>query len=195
MTFKYTFLTFFIVSLIVKIYLSFRQSKTVKALSNSVPERFTDSINLDDHQKAANYTIEKQRLARFSSVVDFALLFSFLFLDGFKLILDFVSNFSISPIFVGIFFIYMVILITNILELPFSLYKTFVLENKYGFNKMTFKLWCFDLLKSTIIGLIFMTPILYLLLFFFENLSSLWWFYSWAFAIMALFLNILHPLF
>ena len=135
MTFKYTFLTFFILSLIVKIYLSFRQSKTVKALSNKVPERFNDSINLADHQKAANYTIEKQRLARFSSVVDFGLLFTFLFLDGFKLILGFVSNLSISPIFVGIFFIYMVILITNIIELPFSLYKTFVLENKYGLIK------------------------------------------------------------
>ena len=163
MTFKYAFLTFFILSLIVKIYLSFRQSNTVKALSNSVPERFSSSINLADHQKAANYTIEKQRLARFSAVVDFALLFSFLFLDGFKLILDFVSEFSISPILVGIFFIYVVILITNIIELPFSLYKTFVLENKYGFNKMSFKLWCFDLIKSTVIGLIFLTPVLYLL--------------------------------
>ena len=77
MTFKYAFLTFFILSLIVKIYLSFRQSNTVKALSNSVPERFSNSINLADHKKAANYTIEKQRLARFSAVVDFALLFSF----------------------------------------------------------------------------------------------------------------------
>ena len=79
MTFKYTFLTFFILSLIVKIYLSFRQSKTVKALSNSVPERFTNSINLADHQKAANYTIEKQRLARFSSVVDLLCYFLFVF--------------------------------------------------------------------------------------------------------------------
>jgi len=196
MTFKYAFLTVFILSLIVKIYLSFRQSKTVKALSISVPERFTNSINLADHQKAANYTIEKQRLARFSSVVDFALLFSFLFLDGFKLILDFVSNFSISPIFVGILFIYVVILITNIIELPFSLYKTFILENKYGFNKMTFKLWCFDLVKSTIIGLIFMTPILYLLLFFFENLSSLWWLYSWVLIVItAVFLQFIAPTF
>ena len=61
---------------------------------------------------------------------------------------------------------------------------------------MTFKLWCFDLLKSTIIGLIFMTPILYLLLFFFENLSSLWWFYSWALIVItAVFLQYIAPTF
>ena len=60
---------------------------------------------------------------------------------------------------------------------------------------MTFKLWCFDLLKSTIIGL-FMTPILYLLLFFFENLSSLWWFYSWALIVItAVFLQYIAPTF
>ena len=90
----------------------------------------------------------------------------------------------------------MVILITNIIELPFSLYKTFVLENKYGFNKMTFKLWCFDLIKSTVIGLIFMTPFCIYVMYFFENLSSLWWFYSWLLIVItAVFLQYIAPTF
>ena len=88
----------------------------------------------------------------------------------------------------------MVILITNIIELPFSLYKTFILENKYGFNKMTIKLWCFDLLKSTVIGLIFLTPVLYLLLYFLKTFHLYGGSIHGLLIVITAVFNILHPL-
>jgi STE24 endopeptidase len=161
-------------------WLSIRQVKHVKHCRNTTPEAFAEKISLQEHQKAADYTISKEKLGNFELLLSTTLLFIWTLGGGLELTDQFIRSFQLSPIVSGILFILLIGLISSLLDLPLGLYKTFVLEEKFGFNRTTAKLWFFDMIKSTLLGLIIGVPLIMVILWLMGSAGAYWWFYAWA---------------
>jgi len=115
--------------------------------------------------------------------------------SGFFGVLDsWIASVGVGIYLQGVIFVFVLSFIFTVLDLPFSLYSTFVIEEKFGFNKMTFSLWVKDFIKSTLIGLIIMTPLLMGLFWFMDSAGELWWFYAFVFiAFFQFILMYLYP--
>lgn len=179
------FLFFFIVSTIGQLYLSIRQSKAVLAHRNQVPEAFIHSIDLAMHQKAADYTLAKQRLARYEILFQALLLWLFTLGGGLDVLARIVQLWTSSSILQGILLIALFGLINIILSWPLAWYRSFKLEAGFGFNKMTFATFITDQIKSIILAIIIGFPLLYIILTIMQtmlasaSLKHIWWFAVW----------------
>ncbi len=173
-----------VASLLVKFWLSSRQIRHVAQHRNAVPAAFASQITLAAHQKAADYTIAKSRLGLIDMALGAAVLLAWTLLGGLSAL-----NQAVTPWFAGwggptvqqIALLMVFMVIGSVIDLPLTLYQTFVLEERFGFNKMTFKLWLVDLLKSSLIGLVIGLPIIALILWLMGAAGSLWWLWAWAF--------------
>ncbi len=169
------------------------QSQIKKNTKN--PSKIINSI-MDEKtfKKASEYSLTKSRFSIFSSIFSAAFLL-ILILSGFIGWLEsFVSVLGFSSNTNGIIYIFTVSLIFSVFSIPFSIYSQFVIEEKYGFNKMTLKLFFTDILKSLIISAILMVPLLYLLFWFMSSTGSLWWIYAFiGFSLFQLFLMVIYP--
>ncbi|MEC7183501.1 MAG: M48 family peptidase, partial [Bdellovibrionota bacterium] len=148
------FLFFVFSRYIIGHYLDTRNKRYVLKNRNEVPEKFKDQISLVEHQKAADYTIAKINSSNIFSVINTAVLLGWTYFGGLDGLDKFVRSFSLTPTnqalaFMGFFF-----LISMVLSLPESLYSTFVLEEKFGFNKTTPKVFVMDMLKGIILTLV-----------------------------------------
>ena len=175
------FLFFVFSRYIIGHYLDTRNKRYVLKNRNEVPEKFKDQISLVEHQKAADYTIAKINSSNIFSVINTAVLLGWTYFGGLDGLDKFVRSFSLTPTnqalaFMGFFF-----LISMVLGLPESLYSTFVLEEKFGFNKTTPKVFVMDMLKGIILTLVLGTPLLLGTLWIMAELSSNWWIYAWTF--------------
>ena len=178
-----TFTYLFIIALISGVFLQWRLSvrhiRHIKANRDAVPDEFADKIPLDAHRKAADYTCAKTH-ARLLELVVSSLLLLIWTLGGALDILDSVIRpYQLSTLWTGTVFILAVILISSLLDLPLSLYRTFRLEQRFGFNKMTPKLFINDLLKNALLALVIGTPLIMLVLWFMGNSGAWWWLYVW----------------
>ena len=178
-----TFTYLFIIALISGVFLQWRLSvrhiRHIKANRDAVPDEFADKIPLDAHRKAADYTCAKTH-ARLLELVVSSILLLIWTLGGALDILDSVIRpYQLSTLWTGTVFILAVILISSLLDLPLSLYRTFRLEQRFGFNKMTPKLFINDLLKNALLALIIGTPLIMLVLWFMGNSGAWWWLYVW----------------
>ena len=178
-----TFTYLFIIALISGVFLQWRLSvrhiRHIKANRDAVPDEFADKIPLDAHRKAADYTCAKTH-ARLLELVVSSILLLIWTLGGALDILDSVIRpYQLSALWTGTVFILAVILISSLLDLPLSLYRTFRLEQRFGFNKMTPKLFINDLLKNALLALIIGTPLIMLVLWFMGNSGAWWWLYVW----------------
>ena len=178
-----TFTYLFIIALISGVFLQWRLSvrhiRHIKANRDAVPDEFADNIPLDAHRKAADYTCAKTH-ARLLELVVSSLLLLIWTLGGALDILDSVIRpYQLSTLWTGTVFILAVILISSLLDLPLSLYRTFRLEQRFGFNKMTPKLFINDLLKNALLALVIGTPLIMLVLWFMGNSGAWWWLYVW----------------
>ncbi len=169
-----------VLGLMVKFWLATRQSRHVAAHRGSVPSPFTSQVSLTAHQKAADYTLAKSRVGLIEMSLGAALLLAWTLLGG----LDALNLALLRAMGPGLVqqlaLILAFALIGALVELPLSLYQTFVLEEKFGFNKTTLRLWLVDLLKSTLIGAAIGLPIVALILWVMGALGSLWWLWAWA---------------
>ncbi len=146
---------------------------------NKVPDAFKKNISLKDHQKAAHYAIEKSELGIKDTIVQaFTLLL--LTVGGFISVISQLYNEVTSPLLKDVAIILSVMLITSLIDLPFNYYKTFRIDEKFGFNRMTKKLFFTDLYKQIILGLCLGLPILFIALWMLKNAGDYWWFYLWA---------------
>ena len=171
-----------------------------KPLSN-LPESIKKVYSEDTHEKSFLYTKDRTHLSIISTIFSSVLLFVVIYfslLGNFDLYLrDFFESIYIR----SCVFIIGVSLVFSILSLPFSLYSTFVIEERHGFNKTTFKLWLIDLLKSSILSLIILTPLLCFSVYFIENFSKNWWVYvfilvaSFQIVLMLIFPTFIAPIF
>ena len=159
--------------------LSVRHIRHIQANRDAVPENFADRIPLDAHRKAADYTCAKTRAGLAELGVSSLLLLIWTLGGGLDLLDTIIRTYHLPGLWAGTVFILALMLIASLLDLPFSLYRTFSLEQRFGFNKMTLKLFISDLLKNMLLGLAIGTPLIMLVLWFMGNSGAWWWLYVW----------------
>ena len=168
-----------IVSTLLRLYLSHRQVSYVSSHRGKVPESFADKISLEDHQKAADYTTAKVRFGRLPLFYEVMLLLIWTLGGGLEWLNQFVLSYELDPIFTGIAVILSFTFISGMLDLPFSIYSTFVLEEKFGFNRTTIKTFIADIFKGSLLGLVLGVPLLYVVLWLMQQAGEQWWIYTW----------------
>lgn len=173
-----------------RLWLARRHLAHIAAHRAAVPEAFREKIALADHQKAADYTSAKTRFAMLGILFDAALLLALTLGGGIQFLADLCNNWFGAPLAQGVATIVAVLLLSSLLEAPFSLYRTFVIEARFGFNKMTLKLYLIDALKSLLLGALLGLPLLFGVLWLMSAMGSYWWLYVWL-AWMAFNLTIL----
>ncbi|MEJ7928961.1 M48 family metallopeptidase [Ramlibacter sp. AN1015] len=176
----YAFSLAVLAGLAVRFWLATRQVRHVAAHRGQVPAAFAGTVSLASHQKAADYTIAKSRLGLLETAFGAAVLLGWTLLGG----LDALNVWLLQAIGPGMLqqlaLLATFALIGGLLELPFSLYQTFVVEQRFGFNRMTFKLWLGDLLKTTAVGALIGLPIAAAILWIMGATGPWWWLWAWA---------------
>jgi STE24 endopeptidase len=193
-TFTIIFIIALIISYSVQFWLSKRQAAYVKNHRNAVPEAFKNRVPLEAHQKAADYTIEKGKLGDIDSVIGVIVLLLLTVGGGINAAFGFWASFDLSPLMAGIGAIATVFLVMSLIDLPTSIYQTFVIEEKFGFNKSTPKQFVKDqFLQLTLVAVIGL-PLLALILWIMDSIGSLWWLWAWAILIsFSLLMSWLYP--
>lgn len=195
-TFTLIFLLSLAISTATQLWLSIRQIRHVREHRPGVPAAFADRVTLTEHQKAADYTISKQYFGWIEIAVGTALLLIWT-LGG---VLDWVDQLwrgaGYSVLFTGTAVIVTVMLISAAIDIPASLYRTFVLEARFGFNKSTPALFLTDLLKGLLLSLVIGIPVVMLILWLMEMAGQWWWLYAWlAMTLLSLLLSWAFPKF
>jgi STE24 endopeptidase len=178
-TFTFLFILALAASVSLQWYLIRRQIKHVNNNRNQVPPAFTEKISLSEHRKAADYTIAKSHAGLVESVISAVLLLVWTLFGALQQLDNFWSSLELSLIWTGTGFILSVVLISAVLDLPMSVYQTFKLEQKFGFNKTTAKTFMLDLIKHALLMSAIGIPFVSLVLWLMENAGSLWWLYVW----------------
>jgi STE24 endopeptidase len=204
LVFTLVFSAVLVLGLLVKFYLSSRQIRHVARYRDDVPSAFAATISLEAHQKAADYTITKARFGLLELAFGTAVLLGWTLLGGLDALNQWLAGTRLaewSPLAQQLALVAGFGLISGALDLPFTLYNTFKIEERFGFNKMTVKLWLADLLKSTVVGIVVGLPILALILWLMGSAGSLWWLWAWAvwmgfnLLILVLYPTVIAPLF
>lgn len=177
--FTLSFLVLLSLSVSLQLWLINRQIRHVASNREKVPPAFADSISLEDHQKAADYTLSKARLGRFEILYAAVILLGLTLGGGLQWLDQLWRGMSLSGLWVGVGFILSVFILTSLLDLPFSLYRTFHIEQRFGFNRMTAALFISDLLKQTLLLLLLGGPLAALVLWLMSSMGELWWLYVW----------------
>lgn len=192
------FLSFIIVNHLFEIYLSRRQVATLHKHRSQVPEEFREQISIENHQKAISYATARLNLGQMRLVWDSIILFYwFPFRGAEKLYLSLPSEGMHKEVLFLLAFTF----IQMILSIPWSVYSTFVLEEKFGFNRSTPKLFVVDRIKGLILGAIIGIPLLYAVLFIFNSTGKWWWLVSFIFltifqfTLVWLYPTVIAPLF
>lgn len=174
---------------------------TVRALNPELPGEFTDIYDADEYARSQNYTRTRTSFSLVSSTVTTLATLLFLLLGGFDTLDLFARSFGIGPIGTGLLFCGILMVLVYVLGLPFSIYSTFVIEARFGFNKTTPATFIFDLCKAALLLALLGGPLLALILWFFETAGRYGWVYCWAgvvsFSILMQFLApvLIFPLF
>ena len=177
--FTYIFLFSLFAGIFVQWFLVQKHISCVRSNRNNVPEAFNDKISLEAHQKAADYTEAKVKTGLFELIIGSTLLLLWTLAGGLQFLDNWLRTFGMSEILTGTALILSVFAIMTILELPLSLFKIFKIEQSFGFNKMTPKIFFVDLLKNTIVGFLIGAPLLLFVLWIMENSGTYWWIYVW----------------
>jgi len=162
------------------LYLSFRQYRSVQNNRTQVPGDFTNKITLKDHQKAADYTSAKLKLGTVESLYGVLWLLTWTFGGGLEWLDQQWYALQLSPIWHGIGVMLSFMFALSIIALPFSIYSTFNLEQRFGFNQTTPKTFIGDLLKQLLLSFAIGTPLLALILWLMIESGPQWWIYVWA---------------
>jgi STE24 endopeptidase len=169
-----------VASLVVKLWLATRQIRHVAHHRDAVPAAFAQAISLAAHQKAADYTIAKTRFGLLEMVWAAMVLLGWTLLGG----LDLLNKLLLGALGGGMWqqlaLLAAFALIGGLLELPFTLWQTFRLEERFGFNKMTWRLWVADSAKALLLGAVIGLPIAALILWLMGAAGRLWWLWAWA---------------
>ncbi|HIF52222.1 MAG TPA: M48 family peptidase [Thiotrichaceae bacterium] len=167
-------------SIVVQWYLVQRHIKHIQANRQHVPADFSDKIPVEAHHKAADYTQAKVKTGMAELIIGSLFLLLWTLAGGLQYLDNWWRGFGLSEIWTGTGFIISVFAIMTILDLPVAIYRTFKLEQSFGFNKMTPKIFVMDMIKNGVVGLLIGTPLLLLVLWIMENSGSNWWLYVWA---------------
>lgn len=178
--FSLAFLLALALMVLIRRKLADRQIAYVLANRDAVPEQFAGRIELAAHQKAADYTVAQTRFSRIALAFEVVLLLCLTFAGGLQFLHNALSA-RLDGLAYGVAMIFAVMFISGVVDLPLSLYKQFVIEAKYGFNRMTIRLFVVDLVKQTALGVVIGTPLLLAVLWLMAQMGELWWLYVWLF--------------
>jgi len=187
-------LLIYIFFLTVSLWLKWLNIKHLKERGNQIPEEFGNAIDLDTLRKTISYTVETSRLSVISSLLNNVFVIAFLF-GGLVAIYDgWIGSLSDSFVLRGVLFVLGLLYLEIIVSIPFSLYKNFNIENRYGFNTMTGRLWLSDLAKSCIISTILLTIVVASALYLVSISPEWWWLWVWlVFLLFSIFLMYISP--
>ena len=166
--------------------LSFRQAAFVRARRDHVPADFTATITPSEHRNAADYAIAREKLSAVETVVEMALTLGWA-LGGIALLHRWIVPGATPTLLRGAAFLFATSVVATVIGLPFGIYRAFVLEKRFGFNRTTAATFALDRLKRAALGALVGVPLLLALLWTMRTLSGLWWLYAWG-ALLVLML-------
>lgn len=166
----------------------------LKSAATGLPLEFVGIFDEEAYRKSGEYLGATTRLSLVASAVDLFFLLFFWFSGGFNLLDQFLRGYGFNQIVNGVLYIAILLLLQSLIDLPFSIYKTFVIEEKFGFNKTTQTVFVTDLLKTLLLAALLGTPLLAGVLWFFETTGSLAWLWAWCgVTIVSLLLQYIAP--
>ncbi len=174
-----TFLAVFLLRSGIQIYLNRINLSHLRQHGTTVPEIFQDIIDPEKLKRISAYTVNSDHFNMVATLANQGL-FLIILLSGFlPWLVKTISLWNDGPIGSGLIFFAVLSIFTNLLRIPFGLYETFVIEERYGFNVMSFKMWLLDLLKSIVIVAILGGLLLGLLLALVIHGGNTWWVWAW----------------
>jgi len=156
----------------------------LKAHGHEVPPEFEGVVDPASLLKISDYTIENSRLGLVESIIGNILLILFLFGGLLGVYDQWVTSLTGSFVWRGVLFVLVLLVAETVLDIPFGLYKNFKIENRYGFNTMTVRLWITDLAKSLVISAVLGTVIITTALAIIQASPAWWWLWVWAFLLL-----------
>lgn len=162
-----------------KLWLASRQIRFVAAHRNRVPAQFSATIPLLAHQRAADYTVERTRLTMFEIVVSAAVLIGLTLLGGVGALDTHLTGWLGRGYTQQVALVASVLAIMSVIDVPFEYYRQFGIEQRFGFNRMTHRLFFTDMLKNTLLGAALGLPLLFVVLWLMNRAGSLWWLWTW----------------
>ena len=199
------FTTVFVVALLaslgVRFWLAARQVAHVRAHRDATPAPFADRVDTTSHRKAADYTVAKQRLGMLETAADAVVLVAITLGGGLAWLFSATEALPLPAILRDLALLIGIALIGGVIGLPFSWWRTFRIEERFGFNRTTMAVWVGDLAKGIAVGAVLGLPLASLVLWLMRGAGSWWWLYAWlawmAFQLLVLVLypTVIAPLF
>jgi STE24 endopeptidase len=177
--FSILFIAFLLATLTVRCWLLWRHVRHVQGHRGAVPPQFAEKIPLAAHQKAADYTVARSRFGLITLFVNTAVLIGFTLLGGLQWLSVAILNITGPGMTYQIALLAAFAAISGIIDLPFDYYRKFVLEAKFGFNRMTPALFFSDMIKSAALGVLIGLPLVWVILMLMDKAGDLWWLYAW----------------
>jgi STE24 endopeptidase len=200
--FSVVFAAALVIATIIRLWLALRQIRHVALHRPIVPREFEQAIELSAHQRAADYTIARQRLGLIDIGLGAAVLLGFTLLGGVHWLTQFWSTIWPQPgIWRGMAVILSVVIIAGVIDLPLSWVRQFVIEERFGFNRMTARMFIMDGLKSLLVGAALGLPLIAAMLWVMEQAPDTWWLWAWGLwisfnvLVLVLFPTVIAPLF
>jgi STE24 endopeptidase len=199
--FSVLFVSFFMLTLVLRFWLANRHVRHILRHRDRVPAEFAAKIPLAAHRKAADYTVTRTRFGLVTLLVNSALLIAFTLLGGLQALSTALLHAAGPGMMHQIGLIVAFAVISGVIDLPFEWYRQFVIEQRFGFNKMTTKLWLADMVKGALVGAVIGLPLLWVVLTLMERSGDLWWLYAWLvwsgfqLLMMVLYPTLIAPLF
>ncbi len=202
--FTLVFASMLVLGLVVRFYLATRQIRHVAQNRGIVPAAFAHTISLESHQKAADYTVTKARFGLLEMAFGAAVLLGWTLMGGIDALNQFIKAAALASygdLVPQLALLAAFGIISGVLDLPFTLYSTFSIEERFGFNKMTFKLWLADTVKGVLVGAVIGLPVVALILWLMSSAGSLWWLWAWGtwmgfnLLVLVLYPTVIAPLF
>ena len=192
--FSWVFLTVLAANVLVQWWLATRHLRYVRSHRDQVPAAFAHNICLDTHQAAADYTVAKVRVGMLDYAIGTALLLLWTIGGGLDLLNGLWNRAGLSTLWAGAGFILSAFLIFALLDLPMSAYRTFVIEERFGFNKTTVAVFLTDMVKQGLLLLALGLPLVAAVLWLMQEAGRFWWLYAWGvWAGFSLLLMWLYP--
>ena len=193
-TFSIVFLAALAAATAARLWLAWRHVRHVAAHRAQVPAAFADEIALAEHQKAADYSGAKTRFAMVDVAFGALVTLAFTFGGGLELLHQISALWLPEGIARGLALIALVVLATTLIDLPFDYYRAFVIEARFGFNKMTPGLFFADAAKGLAVGALLLLPLAAAILWFIREVGEYWWLYAWAATVVySLFVQFIAP--
>ncbi|MCX7881733.1 MAG: M48 family metallopeptidase [Brevinematales bacterium] len=179
-------------------YLNYRYLKCHKG---EIPERVKDAFSSEDMEQVENYTLARMRYGTWESFFDFVVFLWWVFGGGFLWLYHLVVGWNLSFVWTGILLVGLSTLFFTVIQIPWDLYETFVLEARFGFTTTTLGLWISDHIKGLVLSIVLEFPLLWVALSVIENVPNLWWLVVWGvyvlFEVLIMYLApyVIEPLF